>query len=178
LLLFVANGVFAMIETAVIGSRKSRLKEMAARWREGAASALRLAENPNYFLPTVQTGITLVGLLAGAFSGATLAGHLAQAIRAVPAPANYADAAAVGAVVVALTFASIVIGELVPKRIALPAPERIVSRLAPPIEWMSRASPPAVKLLAAVTDLPLRLFCVKVTRYVPGLGGGSPRAVV
>ena len=100
--LFAANGVFAMSEMAVISARKSRLRQMAATGHAGAASALRLADAPNRFLPTVQVGITLVGLLAGAFSGATLADNLAEALRSLPAFAPYAEAVSFGIVVVTL----------------------------------------------------------------------------
>lgn len=161
LLLFMANGVFAMSEMAVVSSRKARLKQMAASGHTGARAALRLAEAPGQFLPTVQVGITLVGLLAGAFSGATLASELAKVVRTIPGFATYADAIAVAGVVLALTLASVVIGELVPKRIALAAPETIACRLARPIEWLSRLVTPVVRVLSATTDLFLRMLRVK-----------------
>lgn len=161
LVLFVANGVFAMSEMAVVSSRKSRLKQMAAAGDAGAAAALRLAETPNRFLPTVQIGITLIGLLAGAFSGATLAAELAGKFQPLPGLAPYADAMSVGLVVVALGFLSVIIGELAPKRIALAAPEKIASRLARPIEWLSRLARPFVLVLSAATDVLLRLLRIK-----------------
>ena len=161
LALFIANGVFAMSEMAVVSSRKSRLKHMAAGGNAGAAAALRLAETPNRFLPTVQIGITLIGLLAGAFSGATLASELAARLKPLPGFSPYADAASVGLVVVALGFLSVIVGELAPKRIALAAPEKIASRLARPIELLSRLAQPVVQLLSGATDLLLRVLRVK-----------------
>jgi putative hemolysin len=161
LALFTANGVFAMSEMAVVSSRKSRLKQMAAGGDAGAAAALRLAEAPNRFLPTVQIGITLIGLLAGAFSGATLAAELAKWLKPLPGFAPYADATSVGLVVVALGFLSVIVGELAPKRIALAAPEKIASRLARPIERLARLSQPIVRMLSGATDILLRLLHVK-----------------
>lgn len=161
LALFIANGVFAMSEMAVVSSRKSRLKQMAAAGDAGAAAALRLAETPNRFLPTVQIGITLIGLLAGAFSGATLAAELAAKLKTLSGLAPYADAVSVGLVVVALGFLSVIVGELAPKRIALAAPERIASRLARPIEWVSRLAQPVAHVLSAATNALLRLLRIK-----------------
>ena len=161
LVLFVANGVFAMSEMAVVSSRKSRLKEMAAAGDAGASAALRLAEAPNRFLPTVQVAITLIGLLAGAFSGATLAATLAGSLKPLPALAPYAEALSVGVVVVALGFLSVIIGELAPKRIALSAPEKIASRLARPIERLSSLAQPVVKVLSVATDVLLRLLRIR-----------------
>ena len=161
LALFVANGAFAMSEMAVVSSRKSRLKQMAADGHAGAAAALRLAEAPNRFLPTVQIGITLIGLLAGAFSGATLATTLAARLKPLPGFAPYADAVSVGLVVLALAFLSVIVGELAPKRIALAAPEKIASRLARPVEFLSRIAQPAVHVLSAATDLLLRLLRIR-----------------
>ena len=159
--LFVANGVFSMSEMALVSSRKSRLKQLAEAGDPGAAAALRLVESPNRFLPTVQIGITLIGLLAGAFSGATLAAELAAALKSLPGLAHYAEALSVGVVVVALTFLSVIIGELAPKRIALAAPETIACRLARPVEWLGRLVQPVVHLFSTATELVLRLLRIK-----------------
>lgn len=159
--LFAANGVFAMSEMAVVSARKTRLRQMAVTGVAGAAAALRLAEAPNRFLPTVQVGITLVGLLAGAFSGATLADKLAEALRPLPGLAHSADAMSFGIVVVVLTFFSVIFGELAPKRIALAAPETIACRLAAPIDLLSRLARPVIQLFSAATDLLLRLLRIK-----------------
>jgi putative hemolysin len=161
LALFIANGVFAMSEMAVVSSRKSRLKQMAEDGDAGAAAALRLAEAPNRFLPTVQIGITLMGLLAGAFSGATLASELAARLKQLPGFESYAHAVSVGLVVVALGFLSVIVGELAPKRIALAAPEKIASLLARPIELLSRIAQPVVHLLSGATDILLRVLSVQ-----------------
>jgi len=163
LLLLVASGVFAMTELAVVSSRKTRLRVMAADGNAGARAALALAESPNRFLPTVQIGITLVGLLAGAFGGITIAEEIAAALKPLPALAAYAEAIGVGVVVVALTYLSLVIGELVPKRLALAQPEVIASRLARPVELLSRLTRPIVWLLGASTDLVLRLLGARAT---------------
>jgi len=158
LLLLVLSGVFAMTELAVVSSRKSRLRVMAADGNTGARSALALAESPNRFLPTVQVGITLVGLLAGAFGGITIAEEIAAVFKPLPGLAQYAEAIGVGVVVVALTYLSLVIGELVPKRLALARPEVIASRMARPMDFLSRLTRPIVRLLGASTDLVLRLL--------------------
>ena len=162
LLLFVANGVFAMTELAVISARRARLKQLAEAGDRRARVALDLAEAPNRFLPTVQVGITLIGLLAGAFGGATVARQIALALAAFAPLAPYAEAAGVGVVVVALTYFSLVIGELVPKRLALANPEGIARRMARPMDWLSHLARPAVKLLGASTDLALKLLGVKL----------------
>ncbi|MCX6880494.1 MAG: hemolysin family protein [Verrucomicrobia bacterium] len=159
--LFFANGVFAMSEMALVSARKSRLKQFAEAGNPGAAAALRLVASPDRFLPTVQIGITLIGLLAGAFSGATLAAELAAALKSLPGFAPYAEALSVGVVVVALTFLSVIIGELAPKRIALAAPEIIACRLARPVEWLGRLAQPVVHLFSATTGLVLRMFRIK-----------------
>lgn len=165
--LFVANGVFAMSEMALVSARKSRLKQLAETGNPGAAAALRLVASPDRFLPTVQIGITLIGLLAGAFSGATLAAELAAALKSLPGFAPYAEALSVGVVVVALTFLSVIIGELAPKRIALAAPEIIACRLARPVEWLGRLAQPVVHLFSATTGLILRMLRIK-----PGKAAG------
>ncbi|HEX8310723.1 MAG TPA: hemolysin family protein [Chthoniobacteraceae bacterium] len=161
LALFLANGAFAMSEMALVSSRKSRLMQMAEAGHTGARAALRLAEAPDRFLPTVQIGITLIGLLAGAFSGATLATALGAWLDQVPGFEPYAEVVSFGLVVLALTFLSVVVGELAPKRIALAAPEIIASRLARPIEWVSRLARPAVHVLGGATDALLRLLRIK-----------------
>lgn len=161
LLLFVANGVFAMTELAVVSSRKLRLRQRAAAGSAAARAALALAEDPNRFLPTVQMGITLVGLLAGAFGGATIAQQLARALAANPTLAPYAEALAVGMVVLALTFVSLLIGELVPKRLALAFPETIACLVSRPINALSVATRPFVRLLGGTTEFLLWLLRIR-----------------
>lgn len=159
--MFIANGLFAMTEMAVVSSRKGKLQLMAERGNSGALAALALADSPNRFLPTVQTGITLVGLFAGAFGGATLAGHFANWLKGHALVAAYADAISVGAVVIALTFLSLVIGELVPKRLALANPEGIASFMARPMNLLSRLARPAIWVLEHSTEFALWLLRAK-----------------
>lgn len=160
LLLFLANGVFAMTEMAMVSSRKSRLRLLADEGHRGARVALKLADEPNRFLPSVQLGITLVGLLAGAFGGATLAREIAKLLEPQAVLAPYADVIGVGTVVIGLTFLSLIIGELVPKRLALSHPERIASLMARPLDALSRLARPAVWLLGVATDA--ALFVLRV----------------
>jgi putative hemolysin len=161
LLLLVVNGVFAMTEMAVVSARKGKLRQLAGKGNAGARAALALAETPNRFLPTVQIGITLVGLLAGAFGGATLAEQIAASLQRWPELSPYAEAIGVGVVVVILTFLSLVIGELVPKRLALSNPEAFASLMARPLDWLSRLARPAIWLLGIATDAILFVLRVK-----------------
>lgn len=167
LALLVANGVFAMSETAVISSRKARLKQRADAGDPSARSALALAEAPDRFLSTVQIGITLVGILAGAFGGARLAALLASRLALVPALAPYSEALALGAVVIFITYLSLVVGELVPKRLALNAPERIAATVARPMGLLSRLTAPAVWLLSVSTAGVLWLLRAKPPEEPP-----------
>jgi len=163
-LLFVANGVFAMAELAVVSARRMRLKQLAQAGHASAGIALELADAPNRFLPAVQTGITLVGLLAGAFGGATIAEEIADTLEKSAEFAPYAEAIGVAVVVVILTFLSLVIGELVPKRIALAYPERIACWVARPVDWLSRFTRPIIRMLAGATDAVLWLLRVREPR--------------
>ena len=157
-LLVLVNGVLAASELAVVSSRKVRLRRRADGGSAGARAALALAEAPDRFLSTVQIGITLVGILAGAFGGAALTEPLAETLAGVPGVGRYAGAIA-GLVVVALiTYLSLLVGELVPKRLALRNPEGIASRIARPMQALSRATGPVVSLLAVSSDLLLRLL--------------------
>ncbi len=158
LLLLIANGLFAMAELAVVSARKARLQQWADEGDARAQAALALAQDPDDFLSTVQVGITLIGILAGAFGGATLSGYLADPIARVPALAPYAQGIAFTVVVIAITYLSLVIGELAPKRLALNNPERIAMAAAGPMRALARIVAPVVRLLTASTDLLLRLF--------------------
>jgi magnesium and cobalt exporter, CNNM family len=124
-LLTLLNGFFAMSETALVSSRKARLRQRAEEGDRGASVALEMADSPNRFLSTVQIGISLIGVLAGAFGGATLAEPLADALRVVPVLAPYAGPIAFGTVVIAITYLSLILGELVPKRLALNGAEAV-----------------------------------------------------
>ncbi|SMF04726.1 putative hemolysin [Xaviernesmea oryzae] len=145
--LTVLNGVLAMSELAVVSSRPVRLKVMAEQGNRGAATAMRLAEDPGRFLSTVQIGITLVGILSGAFSGATLGARFSSWLAAQGVSGNVADALGVGTVVVAITYLSLIVGELVPKQIALRAPEAVAARVAPAMMLLSKVGAPIVWFL-------------------------------
>ncbi len=160
LLLVAANGVLSMAEIAVLSSRRARLQQRAEAGDAGAAAALALAREPAEFLSTVQVGITLVGVLAGAFGGARIAGALAASLAAVGVPARPAEGVALALVVGAITLLSIVLGELVPKRLALASPERIASALARPLARLSAMTGPAVRILSRATDAVSRLLGV------------------
>ena len=156
ILLILANGVFALAEAALMASRKARLLQRVESGDRGARAALELAESPNRFLATVQIGITLIGVLAGAFGGATLAEKLARILEAVPALAPYAEPIGLGIVVLGITYLTLILGELVPKRIAMQNPERISALTAPPMRRLSALASPFVSVLSVSTDLVLR----------------------
>jgi putative hemolysin len=145
--LILLNGALAMSELAVVSSRPARLKPLAENGSAGAAAALRLADDPGRFLSTVQIGITLVGVLSGAFSGATLGARLSGWLAAQGVTQQWADWLGVGGVVVLLTYLSLIVGELVPKQIALKNPERIAARVAPAMTLLARIGAPVVWLL-------------------------------
>lgn len=147
LILTVVNGVLAMSELAVVSSRPARLKVLADQGSSGAEVAIRLAEHPGRFLSTVQIGITLVGVLSGAFSGATLGVRLSGWMQDVGLSQNVAEWLGVGVVVVLITYLSLIVGELVPKQIALRDPERVAARVAPAMNLLSRLGAPLVWLL-------------------------------
>ncbi|MGE5602667.1 MAG: hemolysin family protein [Nitrososphaerales archaeon] len=158
LLLLLANGLFSMAEIAVVSSRKARLQQRIDEGDRHAAVALQMAEAPDEFLSTVQVGITLIGILAGAFGGATLRDPLAQKLATVPVLAPYANALAYAIIVILITFFSLVIGELVPKRVGLNAPEAIAIRVVGPMRVLSRILRPVVWLLTATSNLVVRVL--------------------
>ena len=147
-----------MSELAVVSSRPARLKVLADQGSKGAVTARRLAEDPGRFLSTVQIGITLVGVLSGAFSGATLGVRLAAVLRDFGMTAKAADALGVVVVVVIITYLSLFIGELVPKQVALRDPERIAVRVAPAMALLSKVAAPLVWLLDTSGKLVLALI--------------------
>ena len=147
LLLILVNGFLAMSELAVVSARPARLKVMADRGSLGAATAMSLASNPGRFLSAVQIGITLVGVLSGAFSGATLGLRLSDALEGAGLPAGASRTFGVAGVVVAITYLSLIVGELVPKQIALRAPEAVAARVAPTMRLISRVAAPLVWVL-------------------------------
>jgi putative hemolysin len=158
LLLILLNGAFALSEMAVVSARKARLEQRANAGDRRARAALELANEPNQFLSTIQVGITLVGILTGAFGGARLAGPLAAQLQRVPALAPYSEPLALSSVVLASTYLSLIVGELVPKRLALNSPERSAAAVAIPMRALARLAAPLVALLGASTDLVLRLL--------------------
>jgi putative hemolysin len=160
-LLLLANGVFAMAEIAVVSSRKARLKQLADAGDHKAKAALALAESPNRFLATVQIGITLVGIVAGVFGGATLAEKLAVVLKGIPLVSNYAEPISFALVVTIITYFSLVIGELIPKRIGLGNPEGIARMLAGPMNKLAVITNPVVTFLSASTDSLLKVFGIK-----------------
>ena len=159
--LILFNGLLAMAEIALVSSRKPRLQQRADDGNTGAKVALELSQDPSRFLSTVQIGITLVGILAGAYGGATLSQHLADALLAYDAIRPYADELAFAAVVLSITYVSLVVGELVPKRMALLHPEGLAAVLARPMKVLSLLTLPLVHFLSFSTDLVLRLLRVK-----------------
>ncbi|THV22922.1 hemolysin family protein [Peteryoungia ipomoeae] len=152
------NGLLAMSELAVVSSRPVRLKILADQGSRGAATAIALAQDPGRFLSTVQIGITLVGVLSGAFSGATLGARLSGWLVEQGLSASMANGLGVGSVVVAITYLSLIVGELVPKQIALRAPEAVAAKVAPGMKLLSRVALPLVILLNGSGKLVLALL--------------------
>jgi putative hemolysin len=177
LLLLLVNAVFSMSELAVMTARRSRLEHRAEGGDAGARAALDLAARPTAFLSTVQVGITLVGVLAGAFGGAGISAALAERLRAVSWLAPYAETVAFTLVVAAITYLSLIVGELVPKRIALSDPERVASLVARPMRGISRVGGPLVRALTGSTNFVLRLLGLG-TVSEPGVTEQDIRALV
>jgi magnesium and cobalt exporter, CNNM family len=167
ILLLIANGLFSMSEMAVVSARKARLKKRATDGDKGAQAALELADNPGSFLSTVQIGITLVGILAGAFGGATISQKLAPYLKRFSAIEPYADKISFGFVVMIITYLSLVIGELIPKRLALHSPDKIAAMMAAPMKKLSALSSPLVKLLEGSTNGLLRLCGLRESSEPP-----------
>jgi putative hemolysin len=158
ILLALLNGAFAMGEMALVSARRARLTVLEGKHVHGARIARELAEDPQRFLPTVQVGVTLVGILSGTFGGARIAGAVAPFIAHIPYLAQAATGIALALTVLGITFLTLVLGELVPKRLALRSPERIAARLAPSVALLARISAPLVWLLGRSSDLVLRLI--------------------
>lgn len=166
-ILILVNGLFAMAEIAIVSARKSKLQHMADQGDQQAKKALELANNPNRLLSTVQIGITFVGIFAGAFGAETLAQPLSLRIGPLPVIGYYSDTLALFIVVSVITYLSLVIGELVPKRIALTNPEKIASLVALPIQALSSISKPLIDILSVSTEWVLRIFGVKTPAELP-----------
>jgi putative hemolysin len=152
------NGVLAMSELAIVSSREARLKAMARSGSAGAKCALELAAEPGRFLSTVQSGITLIAIFAGAFSGEKLGDPTAQRLAALGLDPDTAHTVGFGVVIVLTTYVSLVIGEIVPKQIALRSPEPIAVLMAPPLRWLSKVTAPFVWVLERSSALIFKLF--------------------
>jgi len=166
-LLILLNGFFAMSEAAILAARKARLQHRLNEGDDRSRLALGLAESPNRFLPTVQIGITLVSILTGAVGGATLADFLAGRLEQVPALTAYSHSLALAIVIVPITFFSLLLGELVPKRLALYSPERIASAVAGTMLVIAKMFSPLVWFMGKSTDLILRLLRIKPVKELP-----------
>jgi putative hemolysin len=166
-LLILLNGFFALAEMAVISARKPRLQQRADEGDPGASAALDLANEPGNFLSTVQIGITLIGVLAGAFGGATIATQLAESLSQIPALAPYAGAISVGLVVLVITYLTLVLGELAPKRFALSKPARVASRIARPMRVLTRILSPLARFLSLSAESVLRILGQKPSEAPP-----------
>jgi putative hemolysin len=166
-LLLVLSGVFAMTEIALVSARKVRLQQRADEGDLAAKEALELAENPNRLLSTTQIGITLIGVLTGALGGATLSDRLALQLVRLPWLAPYASGVALAVVVILTTYFTLVIGELIPKRLGINNPEKIARSIAGPMRTLSRLAAPLVSLLSVSTDAGLRLLGIKPSDEPP-----------
>ena len=158
LVLVLCNGLLSMSELAVVSSRPARLKVMAAEGNKGAAIALKLAENPGKFLSSAQVGISLIGVLSGAFSGATLGERFTEYLLSRGLPDAAASTIGVGSVVVIITYVSLILGELVPKQIALRDTERIAARAAPAMQFIATLAAPLVWLLDVSSKLVMAIL--------------------
>lgn len=161
LLLIFLNGVFAMSEMAIVSARKVRLQQLRKKGNRGATKALELAKQPTHFLSTIQVGITSIGILSGAMGEEAIAEPLLPYLQSIPSLAPYAEKIALAITVVAITYLSLIVGELVPKRLALNFPERIAAWIARPMYALSLAAMPVVKLLSLSTELILWLLRIK-----------------
>ena len=157
-ILILANGLFAMAELAVVSSRRGKLRQKAEAGDAGAKAAYDLAVAPSEFLSTVSVMITMIAILSGAMGGAVLAKPVSALLQSWFVPAGVAEPVALGLVVLVITVASIIFGELLPKRLALAHSEAIASRMARPIQAVAKGLGPIVKLLSGVTNALAALF--------------------
>lgn len=168
IVLIIANGLFSMTELAIVNAKKRRLEEMGEAGNERAKKAFELAEKPNNMFSTIQIGITLVGILTGLYSGATFSAPLEEFLVAhVPSIEPYATSLSSFIIVAIITYLSLVIGELVPKRLALNSPESIAVVVAKPIYWLSVALKPIVSFLGVSTEFLLKLLGVTIKEEAP-----------
>lgn len=163
--LILLNGVFALSELAIVSARTARLRTAADKGSAGARIALSLAADPGKFLSTVQIGITLIGIIAGAYSGSSLGGPVGERLQALGVPASYAGEAGFAVVIAVTTYLSLVIGELVPKQVALQIAVPVAVAMARPMALMARIAKPLVWLLDASSSLIIRLLGVRLTGH-------------
>ncbi len=166
-ILILVNAFLAMSEAALVASRKARLQQQASEGNKSSAQALKLIEDPNIFLSTVQIGITLIGVLAGAVGGATIAEALAKALQNIPYIGEYSTTIALGIVVICITILTIWLGELVPKRLGLNNPEKIAQIVAGPMLFLSNVFSPFIKLMSGATNFVLRLIGIDPSSEPP-----------
>ena len=167
LFLVAINGVFVMAEMAVVSSRRPRLQQLANEGSDGAQLALNLATNPDRFLATTQIGITLIAILAGAYGERTLTSRLSATLQTFPSIAPYRDSLAFGIVVVAITYVSLVAGELLPKRLALRNSERIAAAMSGFMLFLSRLCAPVVALISGSTQIVISALGLRPTAEPP-----------
>ena len=167
LLLFLVNGFFSMSEMAVVASRKARLQQLSDEGRAGATAALSLANDPAIFLSTIQVGITVIGITSGVFGEARLSAKVTQWLSQWPLLAPHAEGIATTLVIAGITIGALLIGELVPKRLALHHPESIASFVARPMKWVARAAFPVVRALSLLTEAVLRLVGQRASTAPP-----------
>lgn len=161
--LILLNGFLSMSEMAIVSAKKNRLQSKADKGSKKAETALMLAENPNHFFSTVQIGITMIGILSGAFGGATIAEKIANEIAKIPGFEPYSQGIGVGLIVILITYLSLVVGELVPKRIALNSAEKVSLAVAGVMNFFSKITKPFVFLLSKSTNLVLSMLGIKLS---------------
>jgi putative hemolysin len=166
-ILILVNAVLAMSEAALVASRKARLQQQAGEGNKSSALAIKLIEDPNIFLSTIQIGITLIGVLAGAVGGATIAESLAVVLHNIPYISEYSTSIALGIVVLSITILTIWLGELVPKRLGLNSPEKIAQVVAGPMLFLSVVFSPFIKLMSGATNFVLRIMGVNPSTDPP-----------
>ena len=161
LILVLINGIFALSEMAIVTSRRIKLQKIREKGNKNADIAIELADSPNQFLSTIQIGITLIGILAGAFGGATIAQTISKNIAGIQILSPYSEILGVIIVVIIITYLSLIIGELVPKKIALNNPERIAVKIARPMKYISIITKPLVLFLSLSIDVVLRILRIQ-----------------
>lgn len=161
LLLVIVNGIFAMSEMSLVSSRKFKLEQAQKKGKKGAKMALELSKNPTQFLSTVQIGITLIGILLGVYTGENLTQDVENLLKNIPLLSDYSEQIATGILVVGITYVSIVLGELLPKRIGMAFPEPIIGILAGPMHILSKLTSPFVWLLSLSNNFFLKILRIK-----------------